>query len=199
MKKGSFTDSEIIQGILQQRNDVIQYLYAKNYGIATSHIERNNGNVNDAEDIFQDAVMVLFSKIRNNELTLTGSIHTYLIGIVKFMWLRSLEKKKKHTFEDITDVVEIESFFDEILIVERKKIFLQHFQELPLRCQKLINLFIKHYPLQQITEIMGFGSDQYTRNKRLRCKKSLLEKITINPYFKNLNNEKPGKNYQLPW
>ena len=198
MKTGTFTDSEIIQGMLQQRNDVIHYLYATNYRSVRNHIEKNNGSIIDAEDIFQDAIIVLFHKVRNNELTLTSSVHTYLFGVVKILWLRHLEKNKKHTFEAITDVMEKESFFDDLLKLERKKIFLYHFKELPQGCQKLINLFIRHCPIQEITTIMGFGTDQYTRNKRLRCKKSLLEKITLDPYFKNTTNERFGKNSALP-
>lgn len=198
MRREIFSDSEIIQGIHLQRSDVLLYLYSKNYRIVKDLIEKSTGSETEAEDIFQDALIILFNKIRNNELQLTSSIHTYLIAIAKNLWYHILAKKKKVFFEEITDYKESENFFDAMLILERKKIFVQHFFELSEGCQKLIKLYIKHTLIQDITITMGYSSEQFTRNKKTRCKQSLLNKILKNPYFKNVSNERSGKSDLLP-
>ena len=88
-------------------------------------------------------------------------------------------------FDEQPELVGQNDVIRDLMILERKKIFANHFKELPEDCRQLILLFIKKTNIGDITNIMGYGSEQFTRNKRLRCKKSLLKKILQNPYFKN--------------
>jgi|SRR5208337_4129691 len=183
--KEVYSDQELVNGIYIHDPRVIQHLYKKNYRSVLHYIQNHNGNENDAKDVFQDAMIFLHHKIRQQELLLTSSIHTYFFGVAKILWYRSLEKKKRFVFDEQPEMVGENNIIHDLIVLERKKIFATHFKELSEDCQRLINLFIKKTNIGDITTIMGYGSEQFTRNKRLRCKKSLLKKIIENPYFKN--------------
>jgi DNA-directed RNA polymerase specialized sigma24 family protein len=46
-------------------------------------ILNNNGRTDDAEDIFQDTMIVLLEKLRQDDFMLTASIKTYIMAIAK--------------------------------------------------------------------------------------------------------------------
>jgi RNA polymerase sigma factor (sigma-70 family) len=180
-----FSDQDLVNRIYKSDNEAINYIYKNYYRSVKHYIQSHDGNETDAQDVFQDAMVYLHYKICKNEFRLESSLKTYIIGISKILWHRSARRNNRFVFEEIPVKPVIENFLYDIMKLERKKIFATHFKELPEDCQRLIILFIKKTSLLEITNIMGYSSEQFTRNKRSRCKKRLLEKIINNPYFKN--------------
>jgi RNA polymerase sigma factor (sigma-70 family) len=201
MKKSSYTDEEIIKGIQSQNNDVLLYVYRKNLRSVRYYIEKNNGTAKDAEDLFQDALVLMYYKIREGSLELTSSFSTFLFSIVKLHWLKHLKQRerRKTDYEECDNFInENEGLLEDIIQAERKAVFVRHFNELTTDCQKIIRLSLKGLMISEITKLMGFNSEQHTKNRRFRCKKVLIEKILQDPYFKELTNERFGKDYQIP-
>jgi RNA polymerase sigma factor (sigma-70 family) len=201
MKNNKYTDQDIIQGILQQNKDVLLFIYKHNFLTIKYYIEKNNGSEKDAEDIFQDTLIVLFNKVRNNDLELTSSFDTYLFTIAKFQWLKVLRHNKTHNV-DLKEcdqfITENPEIIEDLILAERKKLVIQHFNEISEECKKIFRHLINGWTLDEITKLMGYNSVQHTKNRRLKCKKFLITRIMNNPRFKELTNEKIGKNYQIP-
>ena len=58
------TDSEIVFGILNNSESAIKRLYVAYFPMVLQLIINNNGTPDDAKDIYQEAVIVLYNKIR---------------------------------------------------------------------------------------------------------------------------------------
>jgi RNA polymerase sigma factor (sigma-70 family) len=201
MGKENYSDQEILDGIKRQDSEILLFIYKKNFRSVKHYIENNSGNEKDAEDIFQDVLITLFDKIRLNTLNLHCSFHTYLFSVLKFAWLRQLALKdqKRFSIEDCDDFSnEYLGLTDDLLKTERRNMFLQHFNEISQDCQKIIRLILKGYTITEITKVMGYQSEQHTKNRRFRCKKNLIERILKNPNYKELTNERTGENYSVP-
>jgi RNA polymerase sigma factor (sigma-70 family) len=201
MKKDTYTDSEIINGIYNQNSSILLFVYHKNYKSVRHFIEKNGGADKDAEDLFQDAMILLYNKIREEKLELKCSLHTYLFSVVKLLWLKQIKRQEvRKTVIDECDsfISDNEGILDSILQTERKALFLKHFNELTEDCQKIITYFLKGFSISEITKVMGFSSEQHTKNRRFRCKKSLIENILQNPHYKELANGTIGENNQVP-
>lgn len=201
MKQNKYTDQDIIEGIKTQNKNILLYIYKQNFRSILKYIENNNGNESDAEDVFQDALLVIFEKIRKDELTLTCSFGTFLYSIAKHHWLRTLRARNNqiNSQEECDEIINNEPGITEILIqAERKKLVIQHYNTISEECKKIIKFLIDGFTLDEITKIMGFSSIQHTKNKRLKCKKYLITSIMANPRFKELSNGKTGENYQIP-
>lgn len=201
MRKDNYTDQEIVDGIKRHDAAVLVFIYKRNFRSVKHYIENNSGNEKDAEDVFQDVLITLFDKIRNDTLNLHCSFHTYLFSVLKITWLRQLSHRdqKKFSIEDCDDISnEFVGLNDDLLESERRKVFLQHFNEISQDCQKIIRLILKGYSITEITKIMGYQSEQHTKNRRFRCKKNLIERILKNPNYKELTNERTGENYSVP-
>ncbi len=87
-----------------------------------------------------------------------------------------------------TDDLEIQ---DAIERKERLQFFREKFDELSEDCKQILNMFLNKIPISDITKMMGYASDQHTKNRRLRCKMSLINKIKSSEYFNELSD---GKN-----
>jgi RNA polymerase sigma factor (sigma-70 family) len=198
MRKKNYTDQEIIEGIKNQDNNVILFVYQKNFRSVCHYIEKNNGTKKDAEDVFQDAMITLYHKALDKNFKLKSAISTYLFSVVKGSWLNQLKhyQGRKVILNEADNLIfENDEFTEDILYAQRKKLFIKHFYELTEDCQKIIKYFLKGVSISEITKTMGYSSEQHTKNRRFRCKKNLIEKILLNPYFKDLTNGTIGENY----
>ena len=88
-------EPEILEGIKNCDSRVLEFVY-QNYFQSIKHfVTSNNGTMDDAKDVFQDALTVIFEKIRNNNLKLNVRFSTYLFSVSKNIWLRELKRNKK--------------------------------------------------------------------------------------------------------
>jgi RNA polymerase sigma factor (sigma-70 family) len=201
MKKRIYTDQEIIDGIKSQDNNVLLFVYHKNFRSVKHYIEKNNGSDQDAEDVFQDAMILIFDKINDDSLVLNCTMQTYLFSVIKLLWLKQLKfrERRKVVIEECDSFISNnEDILDTILRTERKSVFLKHYNELTEDCQTIIKYFLRGLSISEITKAMGYNSEQHTKNRRFRCKKTLIEKILKNPYYKELANGTVETNSQVP-
>src|SRR5689334_17553065 len=103
------TDKQIIEFL---RNNKYQKAVNKLYDVLSTvknYIRSNNGTTDDAEDIFQDALVVLYKNVQSNSFALTVPLKTYLLAIVKNLWWQELRRRNKIPVTsgqaDIPDVI----------------------------------------------------------------------------------------------
>ena len=101
-----YSTIEIVSGIAKRKERVIQHVYQTCYPDIRKLILTNTGNEHDVEDIFQEAMIVLFQKITEQGLVLTVKFKTYLYSVCRFLWLQELEKRSRKT-SGLTSVDEI--------------------------------------------------------------------------------------------
>ncbi|MCD4664880.1 MAG: sigma-70 family RNA polymerase sigma factor [Bacteroidales bacterium] len=186
MNRVLYKDEEIINGLKNKDHETVRFFYRNYFESIHRLIIKNSGKTEDAEDVFQDSLMIIFKKCKNDELNLTCSLKTYVYAICKNLWLQRLQKKdfKK---EELSENVEsnAEPFeLDEDLQEETKyNLYQKHFLELSKDCQKVLKLFLKKIKMEEITKIMRFSSIDYTKTRKYLCKKTLKEKILNDPEY----------------
>jgi hypothetical protein len=74
-----------------------------------------------------------------------------------------------------------------------KKLLYKHFKELSKDCQRILILHFNETPIEEIQKIMNYQNTHYTMDRKYRCKKSLIQRITNDPKFKSLKNEYNGQ------
>lgn len=70
----------------------------------------NNGSQDDAKDIFQEAMIVLYEKVRAGNFELTSQIKTYLYSVSRRLWLKRLQQTNrfKPDLEGVAEMVQVE-------------------------------------------------------------------------------------------
>jgi RNA polymerase sigma factor (sigma-70 family) len=185
-----YADDEILTGLTQEDEKIIRYIFDEHFNTIKSFILRNNGTYEDAEDVFQDAMVIIYQKARDRELNLECSFKTFLYSVSRHIWLQKLEKNRINPayIGDIENFIELSDemmydLYDEDR--ERVKIFQQHFLALGEDCQKLLRLFMKKIPLSEIMKIMGYKSVKYTKTRKFLCKEKLKKRIKNDPRSQN--------------
>ena len=188
-----YSNMELLNGILKNDTIVLQFIYSKFYSNINFFIKKNNGDEDDANDIFQEAVIIIYRKLKTNELVLDCSFDTYLYSICRFLWLKELEKRKIEK-ENIKDNHEYndEIYDDGLEIVtdlnERYKLYQKHFANLGKDCQKILQLYFDKVPLQNIADVMGFKSEKYAKKRKFSCKEYLIKSIKQDMQYRNILN-----------
>ena len=149
-------------------------------------ITKNGGNYDDAKDVFQDALVVVFEKCRQDGFTLSSTFSTLIYGVCRNIWGNRLQKKSRtevtlsddFKFKDETD---IEADLQE---EEKDRIFRDALFQIGEDCQRLLQLFFEKKSMEEIAAAMGFGSVGYAKKRKFQCKEDLLEKVRNDARFK---------------
>ena len=177
-----YTTLDLLNVILRNDTIILQFIYKNFYSKINFFIKKNSGDDDDANDIFQEAIIIIFRKLKANDLVLDCTFDTYLYSVCRFLWLKQLDKRKVEK-EKIKDNHEYnEDLYDDGLekvadLNERYKLYQKHFTNLGKDCQKILQLYFDKVPLKNIAQIMGFKSEKYAKKRKFKCKEYLIKSI----------------------
>ena len=188
-----YSDEAIVEGLRLRSDYIINFIYREYFPLIKFLITENGGSEEDAEDIFQDGIIIIYNKINLNQLILTSSFKTFLYSVCRNLWLQKLNKRKA-IFDRLSDVEEYLEVPEDVLTeatyteVELHRIIQLHFLSLTEDCQKVLRLFTKNVSIREIAEIMGFKTENYAKTRKYLCKEELKKRIANDPrsikYFK---------------
>ena len=149
-------------------------LYKENYVSVERFIVNNSGTADDAKDIFQDTLLVLFKKVKEDNFELTASLKTYIIAISKNLWFKKLRNISYHKQTTLTDFhankfsCEIEtSILQEKSYWEKLQTYLSM---VTAHCNLLLQaMFFKNKNIQEIQAEHGYSSKHNAQNQKHKC------------------------------
>jgi hypothetical protein len=192
------TDPELVQ-LIQQNQDYLGEVYkrCKLYSISFMR-KMTNGSKNDYEldDVFHDAILVLYEKIVGGNFELTSSLQTYLNSVCRFQLLNKLGKERLHSdYEDNTDAADDDSpmgykssitdYLDEVEDPKESQFIAIENALLLMKaagghCYELLTLFWYHKKsMNDLTMHFDYSNSDNTKNQKARCQKR-LEKLAFN-------------------
>ncbi|MEO1262776.1 MAG: sigma-70 family RNA polymerase sigma factor [Bacteroidota bacterium] len=168
----------------------VQQIYEQFLPGIVKLVTSNHGSREQAIDVFQEAILIIFKKSKEESFSLESSFFTYLYAISRNLWLKKLEKNKKNlvTFSHLPEPMSTDDFDTLILEEERYRLFRSKFRQLSDNCQQLLSLFFKKTPMVDIVRIMGFGSVQYAKKRKFQCKEKLVKLVKDDIEYNNLKN-----------
>ena len=181
-----YSDEAILEGLRLRSDYIINFIYKEYYPLIRFLVSENGGTAEDAEDTFQDGIVIIYNKISLNIFTLTSSFKTYMYSVCRNLWLQKLNKRKA-IFDKLTDVEEYIDLPKDMLQeagleqVEMYRIIQIHFLSLQEDCQKVLRLFIRNIPLRDIAITMGFKTEKYAKTRKYLCKEELKKRIANDP------------------
>ncbi|WP_438710485.1 RNA polymerase sigma factor [Aquimarina muelleri] len=178
-----------IKGILESDEKVVTEIYNLFFHKVLSFVYKNNGQREDAEDIFQKALLQISARIKLRKLeVINNSFEAYLFTACKNLWRRELNKKQKRvTNHDVKELVNEELDMTYVLLEqERWELFRDKLEQLSGNCKHVLNLFLKKTSYDQIVKQLGYASETVARQRVFKCKAKLIEMIKADKRFRNL-------------
>ena len=169
-------EENIIQAIRIGDNQAIERIYKLCYPPIARMIIDNQGSTQEAEDIFQETVMVLYDRVtKSNDFHLTSKLQTFLYAIAKRLWLKQLTRGKTryHTdsVDDYLDLLIAEEAIEEHKVLESK---LAHMESAMLAlgepCKSILHdFYIKNKSMSAIAEKFGYTNPDNAKNQKYKC------------------------------
>jgi RNA polymerase sigma factor (sigma-70 family) len=176
-----------IDGIINGNSRIINEVYDNYIPKISEYIRRKGGNIEDAQDVFQEAIMVIFKKAQITGFELKSSFYAFLFGICRNIWLQKIipQTKKKKRIPAMNTVV-LTNQDEEEIRRERFKIYEECLQLLSPSNRMVLELSAQELSNKEIAEKMGIESHGYLRIKKMRAKKELTILIQKHPMYEEL-------------
>ena len=173
-------DARILEQIRKGDEEALVRLYQTNERQVSAFIRRNNGTAEDAKDMMQEALVILWERVRAGRYEHTARISTFIFATVKNMWLRRLARGRREITSDMGNDLNPSngaSVLDEIIEAEKAAQIASALNRLGDPCRKLLFLYYwEELAMEEIATQMGFANADTVKSKKYQCKKA-LEKL----------------------
>ncbi len=150
-------------------------LYDDYYPELARYVLRNNGTRQDAEDTFQETLLVLVYKLKNKDFLLDAALKTYLFAINKNLWLKKLRNRSgTYNTEESSQVLYEEDFIylEEKAAEEEKKTGWVNglLENITGHCVILITrIFFKMQEPEELIRELGYKNAHTFHNQKYKC------------------------------
>ncbi len=187
------TDMQVItllqSGVESKENQGIKILYEQNFKLIEHLVVTNKGSSTDAEDLFQEGIIVLYKQLRKPDFGLDCKIKTYLYSVCRNLWLKRLR-----TFGRTTELTETynavpidETSLQKIEITERTKSLMDLLETIGESCKKmLLFYYFEQLKMKEIAEKMDLANEQVAKNKKSICMRKLKAIVKDSPHYKEI-------------
>jgi RNA polymerase sigma factor (sigma-70 family) len=178
-------DDELLSALKQGDDRSLNILYKTYFPMVVHFIVSNNGTEQEAKDVYQESVIVLYENLQIPHFELTCKVKTYIYSVCRRLWLKKLAEKSRYVGK-IEDFESFVPFVREDADSEDKdmqfKVMKQALEKLGEPCRSILeDFFIHNFTMQQITEKMGYTNTDNAKNQKYKCLMR-LKKIFFSKY-----------------
>ena len=173
LKSSTPTDSEIVFGILNNSESAIKRLYVVYFPMILQLIINNNGTADDAKDIYQEAIIVLYNKIKKGDFELNSKLKTFIYSVCRRLWLKRLSQMNRYggdirDFQEYLPVDnEVELHNDRDIQFDKMENALQLLGE---PCKTIMeDFYIYNRSMQEICESFGYTNADNAKTQKYKC------------------------------
>ena len=184
-------DNRYIIGLRQNNTAIIDEIYKKYYQKIVLFITKNNGDENDAADIFQDALLYIYNRAFAQNFCLTCPFDAYIYMVCKNRWLNALEKRKNTRVTLVEDggfniniaqqdgIAEMQQKENKLLLIDAAV------GNIGEGCANLLKLSWQGLGMEEVGIQLNM-TYAYVRKKKSECMGKLIALIKKEPNYKLL-------------
>ncbi len=173
-------DSSLYLNALVEGNSrIISKIYSTNFTQVKRFILQNKGGVEDAEDVFQKALLQIAVRHKKEGIQINSNFDAYLFTVCKNLWRRELNSKKNRvTNQEVIELVsDAKENANALVEQKRHELFLEKLNLVSDNCKKILSLFFAKVPYAEIVESTEYNSETVVRQRVFKCKKKLTDLI----------------------
>lgn len=155
-----------------ERANIFEKLYEQVFPAVARFVSKMGGSLDDAKDIFQDALVIFYEKNADPDFTISISQEAYIMGISKHLWLRKLNKDNRH--------VQLDDYEKEISIPadyfpdHNSTLLLKFLERAGKKCMDLLRAFYyEKLSMKELAQTMGYSTERSATVQKYKC----LEKV----------------------
>ena len=166
-------EQDLLSGLAQNNKQATETIYKQHYNMVQTMILNNSGNPDDAKDVFQEAMIVLYEKAKSGSFELNCLLKTYIYSVCRRLWLKRLGQMQKITPE-VDNVEETVPVEDELEAHEQRNADFQlmdkAMQHLGEPCKSLLEAYyIQKKSMVEIAGNFGYTNADNAKNQKYKC------------------------------
>jgi len=158
------------------RQELFTNLYKRAFPTVAGYISRRGGKLDEAKDVFQDALIAYYEQVILTDSPLNNDIG-YLVGTAKNLWLKRYGQSNQHLSLDNVDIA---------LPTQESPSSSRLFRFLEIAGHKCLEMLKSFYydqmSLQEIADEYGYSGPRSATVQKFKC----LEKIRASVKQKSL-------------
>ena len=171
--KAELNEQALLKGLAQNDSKAVEALYKSHFSMIQHFVTNNNGSFDDARDIFQEAMILLYEKVQLEHFVLTCQIKTYLFSVCKNLWLKRLQQMGKYSTPLSTqeESISVEEDLDQF---EKKDaafaIMDRALNSLGEPCKSLLEgYYLNKKGMQELASQFGYTNADNAKNQKYKC------------------------------
>ena len=166
-------DQSLLRGLAGNDKAAVETIYRENYTMIQSFILNNSGSVDEARDIFQEAMVVLFEKSTDTTFSLNCKIKTYIYSVCRRLWLKRLQQMQRYnpSAESVDEIVPVEEELDihekrnaDLIVMENA------LNKIGEPCKSLLEAYyLQKKSMPEIAEFFGYTNADNAKTQKYKC------------------------------
>ncbi len=170
-------ESELVRRIRNGDRKALLDLFDRNRRPVVTLVTRNGGSGDDGEDVLQEAIVILWEKIRKGVFEERSALSTFIYGVARKLWLRRLRQRSRDADDppDPDMLASDEPAIDDVIIQEQETAGVEAaLGRLDALCRSLLVLFYwENLPMEEIAQVLGLANANTAKAKKYQCKERL--------------------------
>jgi RNA polymerase sigma factor (sigma-70 family) len=187
--KTETNEKELLQRLAQNDKQAAEIIYKQHYNMIQTLVINNNGSTDEAKDIFQEGMIVLYEKVKSGSFELNCLIKTFIYSVCRRLWLKRLNQLQRFSpeVENIEETVPVED--DMELHEQRNADFIlmeKAMHNLGEPCKSLLEAYyLNKKSMVEIAGNFGYTNADNAKNQKYKCLMR-LKKLFFDQYKNNV-------------
>ncbi len=153
----------------------LTHLYLSVFPAVAVHIKAKGGTLDDAKDVFQDALVIYYEKVIAGKVVIEHSEKAYLLGIARHLWYHRQQKQKGIVSED---VLNYEYLIEEEDSIPSAKRLLRYLETAGQKCMDMLQAFYyDKLSMREIAERFNLSGERSATVQKHKCLEKVREKV----------------------
>ena len=163
----------LLKGLALNDRLVVEAIYRDNYPMIQSFILNNSGNSDEARDIFQEAMIVVYEKAVSGTFELNCQLKTYIYSVCRRLWLKRLQQLQRYgsLIENAEDSVAVEEDLElhekhnaDFILMETAM------NKIGEPCKSLLDAYyLQKKNMQEIAADFGYTNADNAKTQKYKC------------------------------
>jgi len=178
-------EQALLEGLAASDRKAIETIYRAHYSMIQTLVINNSGTSDDARDIFQEAIIVLYEKAKSGSFELHAQLKTYLYAVCRRLWLKKLQANQLFT-GDLANASESIATEEDVEMYEHRtrdfELMEQALQHLGEPCKEILeSYYLRKKNMSEIAREFGYTNADNAKNQKYKCLMR-LKKIFFGQY-----------------
>lgn len=174
------SDARILDLIRKGDEEALVPLYETNRRPILNYALRNSGTADDAQDLLQESLVILWERVRAGKFEHKARLSTFIYATVKNIWSQRLRRKQREVAGGLDPEGDRDcspSVLETMIETERAGLVREALDRIGEQCRNLLLLFYwEELSMEEIAQKLGFANADTVKAKKYQCKKA-LEKV----------------------